>query len=237
MNSSVYAEVIPSTDPRLTRQILLDERSREWPLTLVGSPAVDKSTWRSSTVRIYDPTPNPNQTVGNCTTCSKAMQLNSHGNRKQGVRLDMPWALEAYVWETHNDSFQGAWNLDGSGQDTGSSGLYACETAQHLGVGGDYYWVFGGADEVVQNVVDGRAISVGTKWYNDMFTLGKGNRVTVGGSLAGGHQWTVHGYNADRDLLKGRCWWGPEFRDFWIARGDLDALLKDNGDAHWQARA
>jgi hypothetical protein len=35
----------------------------------------------------------------------------------------------------------------------------------------------------------------------------------------------------------GRCWWGPDFRDFWISRANLDQLLGEDGDAHWQAAA
>lgn len=236
---SVRTEIIPFQDHRLGRNLVHDEQSRAFPMRTRG--VVDKSSWHDHRVRIFDPRPNPNQPVGNCTMCSKAMQLNSHNNRRRGVVLDMNWALDGYVWETHNDNFDGAWNRDGSGDDTGSSGLWASKTAQHTGDGGAYYWIFGGADEVIQNVMDDKAISVGTLWYDDMFdgyTSYYGLPVIKpGGSIAGGHQYTIRGYAVRRKLALGRCWWGPGFRDFWIALGDLDdLLLKQEGDAHWQAR-
>jgi hypothetical protein len=53
---------------------------------------------------------------------------------------------------------------------------------------------------------------------------------------AGGHQYVIRGYDKDRDWVLGRCWWGG-FRDFWLTRHDLDALLRDGGDAHFQVTA
>ena len=82
----------------------------------------------------------------------------------------------------------------------------------------------------------GMCVSVGTRWDESMFTPDANGVIHPGGATAGGHQWTVRGYNAKRDMLMGRCWWG-EFRDFWISRSDLAALLADNGDAHVQERA
>lgn len=225
----------PNTPFPLGRHVEHDPRSRAFAF-VPSIGGVDPSTWRTKTIPIYDPRPNPNQPVGCCTMCAKAMQLNAKGNRKKGVILGMDWALDGYVWETHNDQFPGAWNRDGSGQDTGSSGLAACKTAQHFGVGGEYNFLFGGADQVVQAVMDGHVVNVGTRWDYSMFKPDDKGIVHPGGSAAGGHEWTVRGYNKRRDLIMGRCWWGPGFRDFWISRFDLQALLADNGDAHVQAR-
>jgi hypothetical protein len=79
-------------------------------------------------------------------------------------------------------------------------------------------------------------ISVGTWWYEAMFHRQPSGLVRVMGDRAGGHQYVIRGYDESRDLVLGRCWWG-EFRDFWLMRSDLDMLLRDGGDAHWQARA
>lgn len=238
---TVTIDARPQQDSRLGRQMVHDERSRAF---VLPRGAVDRSTWRDKSIRLYDPSPNPNQTVGNCTTCAKAMQLNAIGNRVKGRVLDMGWALGAYEWETHNDEFPGAWNRDGSGQDTGSSGLSSCKTAIHFGDGAAYQWEFGGADGVVANIMAGRAMSLGTWWYWDMFKASGGviaNRPLVKptGGHAGGHQWIARGYDVDRDLVLGRCWWGTGpasevHRDFWITRTDLADLLADGGDAHFQ---
>jgi len=220
-------------DPRLGRNQVHDERSRGF---VAARPTVDRSTWHDHSIRIYDPLPNPNQTVGNCTMCAKAMQHNAVGNRQKGVILDMAWAMRTYEWETANDQFPGAYKPgDPNSQDTGSSGLASCKTAQHEGTGGEYRWEFEGADGVVQNIMAGRVISVGTRWDWNMFEQDSRGLIQLGGGEAGGHQYIYRGYDLDRDELIGRCWWGV-FRDFRISRANADELLRDGGDAHYQER-
>lgn len=225
--TDLYVEKIVPEDPRLGRQIVHDPRSRSFAM----AASIDRSTWHDKAIRLYDPIPNPNQEKGNCTGCSKAMQLNAVGNRVKGTVLDMADADTIYSLATKLDPFPGAYPPD----DTGSSGLGASKAAQNLGIGGEYRWLFGGADEVIQAVMDGHAVSVGTWWYDSMFHKDAQGRVSPVGAKAGGHQWTVRGYDLDRDWALGRCWWGT-FRDFWISRFDLQALLADSGDAHVQKR-
>jgi hypothetical protein len=225
-------EVVPQQDPRLGRQKVHDEASRGFAMRAV----VDRSTWRDKSIRLYDPIPNPNQRVGCCTFVAKCCQFNAIGNRKMGVVLNMTDAERGYARNTQIDPFPGTWPPT----DTGSSGLASAKTAQEFGLGGEYRWLFGGADEVVQNVMEGRVISVGTWWYWDMFAddqpiLAGPPLIRPSGGQAGGHQYVIRGYDVDRDLVLGRCWWGS-YRDFWLARTDLDALLRDDGDAHWQRR-
>lgn len=231
-------ETVVAQDHRLGRQKVHDERSRAFPLTTT----VDRSTWRDKAVRIYDPAPNPNQCHGECTGCAEMMMLNSLGNRRRGIILNLTeHAHAAYAWATNNDPWDGAMVYDEatktiSGTDTGSSGLAAAKASVALGYGIDYRWLFGGADEVVQNIMDGRVISAGTWWHADMFGPSGGTYVslpvvTPTGGRAGGHQYVLRGYDVEGDLVMGRCWWGS-FRDFWIKRIDLDTLLRDGGDAH-----
>jgi hypothetical protein len=228
----IYRRELPRLDPRLGRTIAHDPRSRGF----ARPTPVDKSTWRTKTIRIYDPVPNPNQVIGNCTGVGKCVEFNSVGDRKTGVILKMHDADRIYSLATHLDNFAGAWNLDGSGQDTGSSGLYAAKAAAQLGLGGDYFWIFDGADGVVQAVMDGDTVEIGSRWDQPMFDPDSDGVVHPDPRrVAGGHEWTVRGYDKARDLIMGRCWWGS-FRDFWISRRDLDALLADDGDAHVQAR-
>lgn len=222
-----YVKRIETHDPRLGRHITHDPRSRGF----ATNAAIDKSTWRDKAIRIYDPRKNPNQTIGNCTGCSKVMQFNAIGNRVTGRVLGMQDADRIYSRATAIDPFAGTYPPD----DTGSNGLAAAKAALEFGIGAEYRWLFGGADEVVQTVMAGKPVSVGTAWYESMFTQNSAGRVTIAGDIAGGHQWTVRGYDADRDYVMGRCWWGS-FRDFWITRADLDHLLHDDGDAHTQER-
>lgn len=218
---------IPSTDPRLGRHVQHADESRRFALPSM----LPESEWRFRVIRLYDPLTNPNQTIGNCTGCSKAMQFNAVGNRRKGIVLRMNDADTIYSRGTHLDPFPGDWPPT----DTGSSGLGVAKAAQQLGLGGEYRWIFGGADGVVDALMHGQVVSVGTRWDNDMFERDDRNQIHPGGGTAGGHQWTVRGFHPQRDVFLGRCWWG-EFRDFWIARSDLDSLLADDGDAHVQNR-
>jgi len=224
----MYVHRFDATDPRLGRHVAHDPASKGFALR----PTLDRSTWHTRTIRLYDPNPNPNQVVGDCTGCAKAMQLNAVGNRRRGVVLKLTDADQVYALATRLDTFPGFYPQE----DTGSTGLYAAKAAQQLGLGGAYRWLFGGADDVVQATMDGNVVNVGTEWHYDMFQQDGQGIVHLGGGVAGGHEWTVRGYDADRDLVLGRCWWGG-FRDFWIARADLDTLLRNDGDAHVQARA
>lgn len=229
---SIDVATHPVTDRRLGRQMVHDSRSRAFALPM----AVDRSAWRDKAIRLYDPLPNPNQSIGNCTGCAKAMQFNAVGNRTTGQVLDMGTATALYTKATTLDPWQGSWPPD----DTGSSGLASAKAAQALGYGGAYRWLFGGVDEVVQTIMGGDPVSIGTWWYEGMFTLRTGiwgyPQVVVSGNKAGGHQYLARGYDTSSDMVLCRNWWGT-YRDFWIDRSSLGALIADGGDAHVQERA
>lgn len=223
---TVDIEMVHQQDPRLGRNKVHDSRSRAFALTTF----VDRSTWKDKAIRIYDPIPNPNQQVGCCTGVAKCVQLNAVGNRRAGRMLNMATALALYSRSTQVDPWDGEWPPE----DTGSSGLASCRAAIEAGLAREYRWLFGGADEVVQNVVEGRAISIGTWWYDAMFSPQPStNIIRSFGDKVGGHQYVARGYDAYRDLVMIRCWWGA-YRDVWIMRSDLDNLLRDGGDAHFQ---
>jgi hypothetical protein len=193
---------------------------------------VDQSTWRTKNIRVYDPIPNPNQCHGECTGVASVIAFNAAGNRKRGVVLGMDDAHRIYSGATTLDPWDGSWPPT----DTGSSGLAAAKSAQAQGYGGAYHWIMSGIDGVVQAIIDGAVVSIGTRWDNNMFDPDSDGRVHLGGPVVGGHQWVARGYDAERDWLKCRCWWGG-FRDFYLARTDAGELLADAGDAHVQERA
>lgn len=227
---TVDIEVVEQQSHLLGRNKVHDERSRAFAMGGV----VDRSKWRDKEIRLYDPLPNPNQRVGCCTFVAKCSQLNAVGNRVKGRVLDMNDAERGYARNTEIDPFPGTWPPT----DTGSSGLASAKTAIEFGLAGEYLWLFGGADEVIQNIMEGRVISAGTWWHADMFEASYGwfdNSPVVRptGGRVGGHQYVLRGYAHDEGLVEGRCWWGG-FRDFWITRADLDDLLRDGGDAHFQ---
>lgn len=231
MTDDLTVVTVEQQDPRLGRQQVHDARSLQWPIHV----PVDRTTWKDRRVRIYDPRPNPNQDVGCCTGAAKAMQLNGLDNSKLGQTLDYEWAKnQCYSLATRLDPWQGWFNPDTGREDTGSSGLASAKAAAQLGEGGTYRWCRT-VDEVVQLIVYGWVVSVGTWWYWDMFNPVDGV-ITPTGGRAGGHQYAARGYDADTDRVLIRCWWG-DYRDVWITRSDLGRLLADGGDAHIQAVA
>lgn len=213
--------------PNLGRQMVHDSRSRAFP----SGVTIDRSTWRSKTIRIYDPSKNPNQCHGECTGCAKAMEMNTIGNRVKGVVFTMDDAHKFYHLATEFDPWEGEWPPD----DTGSSGLAAAKAAQKLGIGGPYRHVFNGADEVVQLIQSGRVVNVGTWWYDDMFSPNAKGVIEPTGPKVGGHQYIARGYDVKQDLVLIRCWWGA-YRDVRIKREHLNELILDDGDAHVQDR-
>ena len=229
-STDLYVKRLEFADKRLGRQVVHDPASRGF----VRPRPVDKSTWvERKAIRIYDPRPNPNQPRGNCTGCEKCMNLNAVGSRKKGVVLDMLAADRIYSLATRLDPFTGSWPPD----DTGSSGLAAAKAAKQLGLGGAYYWIFNGIDGVVQAIQDGDVVGIGSRWDNNMFEMNSQGIIEPGGGTAGGHQWAARAVDLDRGLLGGRCWWGPDFKDWWIRLDHAAELLADDGDAHVQERA
>ncbi len=222
----MYTKKIDQQDPRLGRHVVHDPASRSFALPDV----VDKSAWADKKIRLYDPIPNPNQTIGNCTGCAKAMEFNAVGNRVTGYVNDMEDANNFYSRATEIDVWDGAWPPT----DTGSSGLAAAKAARRMDRGRRFEWAFNGADQVVEIIQSvGRVVNLGTYWHYDMFNPDSEGRIHPTGGYAGGHQYIARGYWVAKDWVMIRCWWG-EFQDAWISREDLDNLLHDDGDAHVQ---
>jgi hypothetical protein len=137
----LYTRTLPRNDIRLGRTIVHDPASRGFAMRAT----VDRSTWHSKTIRVYDPVPNPNQCHGECTFVAESVMFNAVGNRKSGVVLGMDTAHRGYSLATTLDPFAGSWTAP-TWDDTGSSGLAAAKAAQQLGLGGEYRWIFNGAD-------------------------------------------------------------------------------------------
>ncbi len=224
---SIEIVTVPQHDPRLGRFQEHHDASRAFALL----STIDRSSWGDKAVRLYDPLPNPFQVIGNCTGCAKAMEFNAVGNRITGFVKRMADADRLYSWASYNDQWPGGWPPE----DTGSSGIAVAKAAVASGEGGVYEWEFRGADGIVQNIQEGRVMSIGTWWYEGMFNPDSKGQIRPTGMKAGGHQYIARGYDESTDRVLIRCWWGS-FRDAWISRTDLDALVRDGGDAHSQRR-
>ena len=226
--TDLYVKRVERRDLRLGRVVVHDEASRRFAV----NATVDTATWNTRVIRLYDPLPNPSQCHGECTGCDSAMGFNAVGNRVRGRVLNMDDAHRIYSLATTLDPWEGSWPE----YDTGSSGLAAAKAAQQLGLGGEYLWHFGGVDEVVQSIMDGHTVGVGTWWFDGMFEPDKDGFIWPTGRLAGGHQYRARAYYEALDAVGVRCWWGDGFRDVKIKREVLGELLADDGDSVRQER-
>lgn len=222
---------IEQTDPRLGRHIVHDPRSRGF--AVATRPPVDIR--RSFRHRVLGPVPIPRQTIGNCTGVDQCVRADAQGNRVRGVTLGMQTADAIYARATQLDPFDGTYPPS----DGGSSGLAAAMAAKEAGIVERYEWIFGGVEQLLAVLVD-HPVGVGTRWYRGMFDTDPATfLVHPTGSVAGGHQWAIVGYNVRLAAFEGMCWWGDWASSglFRIRKDDLSDLLADDGDAHVSYRA
>jgi hypothetical protein len=218
-------------DPRLGRHAVHDPRSRQYehvPRQLGQTVSGDRAwCWR-----LYEPSPVPAQQVGCCTGVDQCVRADAAGNRVAGVVLGMKDALAIYTRATVLDDvvFKGQYPQ----VDTGSSSLFAAKAAKEMGLIDSYEWIFAGPDAVIA-ALKSKPVGVGTRWDNDMFNPAPRTfEIKPGGGTAGGHQWTVIGYEPQTRMFIGKCWWGPKFGyggRFRISYTNLGDLLADDGDA------
>ena len=235
-SADLHVVLTEQHDPRLGRQCVHDPASRGYehhPRALARPADLERQKWRH---RIYGPKVTPRQRVGCCTGVDQCVKANAKGNRMLGVVLGMSDAERIYSRATELDPFPGAWrDGDPDSVDTGSSGLAACKAAAEAGLIERYEWIFAGPRAVLATLRE-RPIGVGTWWHWDMFDPDPETMlVKPTGGKAGGHQWTLVGWDPKLRAFEGRCWWGDEFGDrglFRIRFDDLGALLADDGDAH-----
>jgi hypothetical protein len=237
MTTDLYVRAFEQHDPRLGRHVVHDPASRDFehrPRQL-GQVVTGDKPW---CWRIYEPMPVPNQPIGCCTGVDQCVRGNAAGNRVAGVVLTLKDALTIYSLATELDDevFRGRYPPT----DTGSSGLFAAKAARRLGLISSYEWIFAGPDAVIA-ALKSKPVGVGTRWDDDMFhPAPRTFEIKPGGGVAGGHQWTVIGYEPKERMFIGKCWWGPNFGysgRFRISYTNLGDLLADDGDAHVGYRA
>jgi hypothetical protein len=159
--------------------------------------------------------------------------------RYAGTYLTQLNAKALYRIVTRLDPYDGAWEPD----DTGSDGLSAAKGLMTVVRGKRYingYTHIFGEDHLRAAIQYGPCI-VGTNWYDSMFDTDQAGNVSISGQVAGGHEWTVLGYNADRDAYAALQSWGewgvpiPEAHvttgGFWVPSEVMRRLLSEGGDA------
>jgi hypothetical protein len=89
-------------------------------------------------------------------------------------------------------------------------------------------------DDVITWVLSSGPVVGGTNWYNNMFNPDSNGLVSLGGGIAGGHEWEIIGFSRKTNLFNCVNSWGTSFGvngHFYITTDDYQRLLEEQGDA------
>ena len=105
-----------------------------------------------------------------------------------------------------------------------------------------YLWA-NGLGDIRAWVLSTGPVLVGTPWYESMFKPGADGRVSLGGTIAGGHEYLIRGYSRPLDAFRCRNSWGGGWGigagspwagsggEFWLSSAQLEILIWGRG--HW----
>ena len=124
--------------------------------------------------------------------------------------------------------------IDGEpNQEDGSTTLSGVKAMQKDGRLQNYAFATS-LDDMVTWLLTKGPVVVGTNWYEKMFTPDANGLVTIGGSVAGGHEHLIVGVDKDKQLFKHVNSWGASWSQggfFFLSFADEQRLQNENGDA------
>lgn len=204
----------------LGRNIEHDERSRAY--------AVPLHRDAGKAVRWVRRAPILNQgEVGSCTGEAMAGWLGTDNAARRGdAAVRQPLALSLYQLATRLDSIPGHWPTD-----TGSSGLGVVKAAKQMGRITSYKHGFS-VTQALSALAVGPVLT-GTDWFEGFDEPDEDGIVALTGSVRGGHEYLVRGYDPATGLLECDNSWGRGWSKrgkFWLQLTDWTALLRADGD-------
>lgn len=176
--------------------------------------------------------------LGSCTGCAAeaccgslpfwdAIPNTVAAKPSQNAVKALAQAVALYSRATSLDSFYGEYPPE----DTGSSGLAVAKAAQQAGLISGYLHTFTLEDALV--ALGNTPVIVGVNWYSGFDRPAKDGRVSVTGSVRGGHEFLLYGIDAEKKIVKARNSWGPKWGvngTFYFSFDDLGRLLDEQGD-------
>lgn len=226
--TDVFVQIIPSTDPRLGRNVVHDPRSRRFPfrapagLTLV-------SVRHERFIPVLD-----QGSLGSCTGNAGTGALGTHPvflTLAEALRslLDQSYAVQLYSDATKIDPWQGSWPPD----DTGSDGLSIAKVLKSRGLISGYLHTF--TFEDMQAALQTSPVLLGINWYNRFFSPDAQGVISTGSGdyVAGGHEIIVDEIDMENQRFGATNSWGSGWGvngRFYIPFDLMRRLLSENGD-------
>jgi hypothetical protein len=209
----------------LGRHVNHDPRSRAYRVEQVDTLGPVEWTRRSP---IFD-----QGDLGSCTGNAAAGWEATDNKDRSGLSiLTEANAVAIYSAATKIDPYPGSYPPD----DTGSDGLSVAKVLVSTGAAVSYLHAFGLAD--VKSALQSGPGMIGINWYDGMFEPDSRGVVAISGSVAGGHEPLVVGWDADGSLGYPAPWkvansWGTAWGDrgyFYMSDATFTRLLAEDGD-------
>jgi hypothetical protein len=219
--------------PSLGRHVEHDPRSLHFAHGVLPKTAIKSVDW-TRRAPIFD-----QGQLGSCTGNAAAGLLGTDSAARAGLTsvtingdvlpVDEDLAVDIYKLATQLDNIRGTYPPD----DTGSSGIGAAKALKKLGLASGYTHAF--SLDALKSALQSGPVMVGTVWLESMFDVDPDGYVVVDRktSVAGGHEYAISAYNADRFAFRLDNSWGEGWGvrgSAWFTEADLQWLLSQKGD-------
>lgn len=205
----------------LGRKVNHDPRSLAYPAPAEGV-IVQSKRWRRFGICLDQ------GQLGSCVGNALAGLRNHEPNHEDKPVLHEPEAVGIYSLATELDPFDGTYPPS----DTGSDGNSGAAASRQLGYITGWTHAFG-VEHVLTALMAG-PLTIGTDWHDDMFNPDSKGLVHPTGSIVGGHQYVLDGWDAVHGIFRFNNSWSNSWGDngrFYMTYADLDTLLGRSGDA------
>lgn len=226
MTDEIYYEEIPSTDPRLGRNILHDERSRAFAFNAAGITPV--SVRHPHFIDILD-----QGNLGSCTGNSGIGCLGTFPFYPTVVSKINDWseaaAIQLYSDATAIDPFSGTYPPE----DTGSNGLSIAKVLVKRGLISGYQHTF--SFDAMLAALTTRPVITGVNWYSSFYYPDNDGIVNFSedARVEGGHEFILDEIDMERQLIGATNSWGTSFGKngrFYLPFSVMRRLLAEKGD-------
>jgi hypothetical protein len=212
-------------DPRLTRIVQFDERSRGYPIRAAIDPSASPRsyTWRCD-IHLDQ------GSEGSCVGHACAHEIAA---RPKVLGADSALALHIYHEAQKIDPWPGGSYPGATPQYEGTSVLAGIKMLRSMGYVEEYRWAFGIEDLILAVGYKGPAI-LGINWYEGMFGPWPCGHIHPEGGLAGGHAILCKGVSVSKRTFTLHNSWGESWGDggdTLITWEEMERLLYEQGEA------